>query len=78
MKIEYTGNIQDVLKGVKHIMINKDITRKDICNVTGWAPQTVSNLLAGRTANPGINVILTLCNAVGCKLVLDVIDVDNK
>ena len=72
MKLEYSGNVNDIMKQIKHIMIDKGLRQKDICNITGWSRQTVSNLLAGRTPNPGINIIYTLCKAIGCNLYIDI------
>ena len=72
MRLEYSGNINEVMIQIKHIMIDKGLRQKDICNVTGWSRQTVSNLLAGRTPNPGINIIHTLCDAIGCSLYIDI------
>lgn len=72
MRVEYTGNIEDVTKAIRHIMIDKDIKQKDICNVTGWSKSTVSNLLNNRTDNPSMAVLLTLCEALDCKLYIDI------
>ena len=72
MRLEYSGNINEVMIQIKHIMIDKGLRQKDICNATGWSRQTVSNLLAGRTPNPGINIIHTLCCAIGCSLYINI------
>ena len=62
---------------IKHIMLDKDIKQKDICNATGWSKGTVSNLLNGRTANPSLsiislNIILELCKACDCNFLIDI------
>ena len=67
-------NIDDIMIQIKHIMIDKGLRQKDICNKTGWSNQTVSNLLAGRTSNPSLRVITQLVNAVDCRLYLDIRD----
>ena len=75
--IDYTGNVNDIMIMIKHIMLDKDIKQKDICNATGWSKGTVSNLLNGRTANPSLNIILELCRACNCNFLID-IKQDNK
>lgn len=70
--MEYNGDINDIMKQIKHIMIDKGLRQKDICNATGWSRQTVSNLLAGRTPSPGLNVLHELCKAIDCKMHIDI------
>lgn len=67
-------NIDDLMLQIRHIMLDKDIRQKDICNITGWSRQAVSNLLACRTPNPSLRVITQLINAIGCKLCIDIVD----
>lgn len=54
-------------------MIDKDIRQKDICNITGWSRATVSNLLNGRQTNITLDTLLSLCNAIGCDLYIDIV-----
>ena len=72
MKLEYSGNIESLTLMIKHIMLDKGITQKDIAERTGWTKATVSNLLNNRTKNPSITVIYNLCNAMGCKLFISI------
>lgn len=74
MRIEYTGNIEQFTLAIKHIMLDKNLKNKDICNATGWSKATVSNLLNNRTNNPSIGIILELCKAVDCHMYIDIVD----
>lgn len=74
MRIEYTGNIEQFTLAIKHIMLDKNLKNKDICNATGWSKATVSNLLNNRTNNPSIGIILELCKAVDCHMCIDIVD----
>lgn len=73
-RIQYSDNIKDIMLQIQHIMLDKGLRQKDICNVTGWSNQTVSNLLACRTPNPSLRVLITLINAIGCTLYIDIVD----
>lgn len=77
MKIEY-NNIDDVTLAIRHIMLDKDIRQKDICISTGLSKQSISNLLNNRTENITLDTLNKLCKAVGCKLSLDISDIDMK
>ena len=66
----YKNNINELMLIIKHIMLDKDITQKDICNATGWTKATVSNLLNGRTKNPSFGTILELCKAIECNMII--------
>lgn len=70
--IKYNGNIDDITKLIKHIMIDRDIRQKDLCNATGWTKSTVSNLLNNRTENPSLKLLLELCAAIDCDLIIDI------
>lgn len=70
--MKYTGDVMDIMKLIKHRMIDNDITQKDICNATGWSKGTVSNLLGGKTENPSLKIILQLCDAIGCDFIIDI------
>lgn len=72
MELNYKGNIEDFTLMIKHIMLDKDITQKDLSNNTGWSKQTVSNLLNNRTKNPSITVLYELCKALGCEIIIKV------
>ena len=72
--MKYTGDVNEIMKMIKHKMIDNDITQKDICNATGWSKGTVSNLLNGKTENPSLKIILQLCDAIGCDFMIDIVD----
>lgn len=74
MKIEYTGNLDTVMTTIKHIMVDKKIKQKDIALRTGLSVQTISNLLACRRDGITLDTLRVLCNAVGCKLYIDISD----
>lgn len=77
MKIEYTA-IDDVTLAIRHIMLDKDIRQKDICIATGLSKQSISNLLNNRTENITLDTLNKLCKAIGCKLSIDISDIDMK
>lgn len=68
----YKGDISDITLMIRHAMLDNDKKQKDICNATGWAKGTVSNLLNNRTDNPSIDLLLKLCNAIDCDLIIDI------
>lgn len=70
--MEYSGNIEELTKVIKCKMIEKDIKQKDICNKTGWSKSTVSNILNNRTSNPSLDLLLNICNAMDCKLIINI------
>ena len=76
MRIEYTGKIDDITLAIKHIMLDKDLKQKDICNKTGLSKQTISNLLNNRTDNITFETLDKLCKALNCKLYIDIADRD--
>lgn len=76
--MKYNGDINEIMKQIKHIMIDNDITQKDICNVTNWSKATVSNLLNGRTENPSLKIILQLCDAINCDFVIDIVPTNKE
>lgn len=68
----YKGDISDITLMIRHAMLDNDKKQKDICNATGWTKGTVSNLLNNRTDNPSIDLLLKLCNAIDCDLIIDI------
>lgn len=67
MKIRY-NNIEDITNGIKHIMIDRNMRQKDLCNATGLSKQAISNLLNNRTENITLDTLNRLCKALGCEL----------
>ena len=72
MKLEYNGNIQDLIDTIKHIMIDKKIKQNDIAEKMGISKQTVSNIFNGRQPNITLDTLVKLCNAIDCKLYIDI------
>lgn len=68
----YNDNINELMLLIKHIMLDCDVSQKDIVNATNWSKSTVSNLLNGRNVNPSLATIQQLCNAMGCDLIIEV------
>ena len=68
----YKGDIKDIIKAIKHIKIDNDISNGDIAERMGKSKQTVSNLLNGRQPNLTLETLLSLCNAIDCDLVIDI------
>ena len=68
----YKGDISEITLLIKHAMLDADKKQKDICNATGWTKGTVSNLLNNRTGNPSLKILLELCNAIDCDLIIDI------
>ena len=71
--VKYNGDISEITLMLKHIMLDMDIKQKDLCNATGWTKATISNLLNNRTENPSLKVLLGLCDAMDCDLVIDIV-----
>lgn len=71
MKIRY-NNIQDITNAIKHIMVDKNMRQKDLCNATGLSKQAISNLLNNRTENITLDTLDRLCNALDCELYIDI------
>ncbi len=68
----YNNNIDDIMKLIKHIMIDNDIKQTDIVEKTGQSKSTISNLLNGKSKNITLDTLLMLCNAVGCQLEINI------
>lgn len=72
MKVKYNGQISDITAMIKHIMIDKDLRQKDLCNATGLSKQTISNLLNNRTENVTFETLDKLSKAMGCDLYIEI------
>lgn len=68
----YNNNIDDIMKQIKHIMIDHDIKQSDIVEKTGQSKSTISNLLNGKSKNITLDTLLMLCNAVNCQLEINI------
>ena len=69
----YKGNIDDIMKQIKHIMIDKNIRQKQIVDKTGYTRGTISNLLNGQSKNITMDTLLMLCDAIDCELNINII-----
>lgn len=69
----------EIIKALNHIMIDQDIKNKDVAPRLETTPQTVSNLLNPNyrpDASMTIDTLYTLCRALNCQLVIDIIPMD--
>ena len=69
----YDGNVTEILKTIEHVKIDKNISNNDIAVRTGKSKQTISNILKGRQPNMTLETLLTLCNAIDCDLIIDIV-----
>lgn len=69
----YTGNINEIMKTIEHLKIDYDISNNDIAHAMGKSKQTISNLLNGQSNNITLNTLLSLCNAINCNLIIDIV-----
>ncbi len=72
MKSEYDGNIDCITLMLKHIMLDKGMRQKDIAQQMGLSVQTISNLLNCRRDGITLDTLQRLCNAIDCKLYIDI------
>ncbi len=68
----YDNNIDDLMKQIKHIMIDKDIKQIDLAEKTGQNKATISNLLNCKSKNVTLDTLLMLCNAIDCQLEINI------
>ena len=68
----YSGDINDIIKMIKHIQVEYNMSNNDIAANLGKSKQTVSNLLNGRQTNITLDTLLNLCNAVDCELEINI------
>lgn len=68
----YNNNIDDIMKLIKHIMIDSDMKQADIVEKTGQSKSTISNLLNGKSKNITLDTLLMLCNAVNCQFEINI------
>ena len=70
--IVYNGNNNDVLKLIKHMMIETDVKQKHIVEFTGLNKGTVSTFLIGKSSNPTLDTLKMYCDAMDCDLIIDI------
>ena len=69
----YNNNIDDIMKQIKHIMIDNNIKQSDIVAATKQSKSTISNLLNCKSKNITLDTLLMLCKAIDCNLAIDFI-----
>lgn len=69
----YNNNTDDIMKKIKHIMLDKDIKQIDLVHKTGLTKGTISNLLNCKSKNLTLDTLLMLCNACDCQLDINII-----
>ncbi|WP_099467772.1 helix-turn-helix domain-containing protein [Konateibacter massiliensis] len=72
----YDGNSDKVIDLIKHKMIDTRKKQKDIVEYTGLNKGTVSNFLKYKSTNPTIDTLKMYCDAIGCDLVIDIVERD--
>lgn len=83
MKIICNENTKrrEIIKAIRHVMLDRDIKNAQVMDKLGSTKQTVSN-----TLNPDyrpdssmtIDTLVTLCQAIGCQLVIDIVPIDDN
>lgn len=71
------NDIEDIVKMLKHIMVDDGLRQKDIVVKSGKSKQTISNLFNMRTDSIGINTLKELCNSLGYDLYIDIVKREN-
>lgn len=72
----YTNNIDDIMKQIKHIMLDKDIRQTDIVEKTGLSKGAISNLLNCKSKNITLDTLVMLCRAIDCRLDINILSND--
>ena len=69
--MEYNNNLNEVFKAIKHIMIDKEISQQQLSNSLNKSKQATSNIF--KQSNITINTLQEICNALDCKLMIDIV-----
>ena len=67
----YDNDTVPILKQIKKVMIDKDITQQVLSDRLGKSKQAVSNLF--RQDNISLNTLNDLVNACDCDLIIDIV-----
>lgn len=73
----YDGNSDKVIDLIKYKMIDTRKQQKDIIEYTGLNKGTVSNFLTYKSSNPTIDTLKMYCDAIGCDLIIDIVERNN-
>lgn len=71
---------KDIVKLLKHIMIEYDIKNNDIAQKSGQTKGTISNLLSSSVrpdSSMTIDTLAMLCDAIDCDMIINIIRRDN-
>jgi DNA-binding Xre family transcriptional regulator len=74
----YNNDINEIIKDIKHKMLDNNINNNDIAAIMGKSKQTISNILNGRQPNMTLGTLYELCKAIDCRLDISIIPIDNK
>lgn len=69
----YQNNMDDIIKMIKHMMVDTDTQQKDIVASSGLNKGTISNFLNGKSANPTLDTLKMYSDAMDCDLVIDIV-----
>ncbi len=69
----YNNNTDDIIKIIKHIMVDNNIKNVDIQKATNKSKQTISNFFNGRQSNVTLDTLKDYCDAIDCDLVIDIV-----
>lgn len=67
----YDNNINELFKLIKHVMIDKEISQQELSIRLNKSKQATSNLF--KQENISLNTLQDICNALGYKLVIDIV-----
>ncbi len=54
-----------LLKRLSELMVQRNLTKNGLANISGVPPTTVRNIFDGKSQNPGIVTIKLLCDGMG-------------
>lgn len=66
----------DIVKLIRKVMIDRDTKKVNIARIIGQTEQSVSNLLNPNyrpDSSMTIDQVAMICEAMGCKLVIDIV-----
>ncbi len=74
----YDGDITPIIKTVKHIQVDLNLSNNDIADRMEKSKQTISNLLKGRQPNVTLETLHSLCQALDCQLEINIVPLDHE
>lgn len=70
-------NMDSLIKLIRKAMIDNDINNNTLAAKMGKSKQYISNLLSDRNDNININLLCDLVTACNCRLIIDIVPVEN-